>query len=98
MVCPENVSGPLYRGGMTEVNSIHAMPASPAADVRGIIAMTGNGANVPLRDLEYAVVDVETTGWTPEDAGITEIGAVRVRRGEIVAEFTSLVNPGTPVP
>ena len=60
--------------------------------------MAGNGAYVPLRDLEYAVIDVETTGWTPEDSGITEIGAVRVRRGEIVAEFTSLVNPGTPVP
>jgi DNA polymerase-3 subunit epsilon len=53
---------------------------------------------LPLPDLEYAVVDVETTGWTPDEADITEIGAVRVRRGEVVAEFTTLVNPGTPVP
>lgn len=51
-----------------------------------------------LADLEYVVVDVETTGWTPEDAAITEIGAVRVRQGAVVAEFASLVNPGTPLP
>ena len=55
-------------------------------------------ADTPLRDLEFTVVDVETTGWSPDEAGITEIGAVRVRGGEVVAEFTSLVNPGTPVP
>jgi DNA polymerase-3 subunit epsilon len=53
---------------------------------------------VPLAELEYTVVDVETTGFTPADCGITEIGAVRVRGGQVVAEFSSLVNPGTPVP
>jgi DNA polymerase-3 subunit epsilon len=51
-----------------------------------------------LADLDYAVVDVETTGLTPRDAGITEIGAVRVRQGAVVGEFTSLVNPGLPIP
>ncbi len=40
-------------------------------------------------------MDIETTGWAPEDAGITEIGAVRVHGGRVVAEFGSLVNPGT---
>jgi DNA polymerase-3 subunit epsilon len=55
-------------------------------------------ADVPLRDLSFTVVDVETTGWSPEEAGITEVGAVLLRRGDVVAEFTSLVNPGTPVP
>lgn len=56
------------------------------------------GAGTPLTDLEYAIVDVETTGWSPQEAAITEIGAVRMYRGDIVAEFTSLVNPGMPVP
>jgi len=51
-----------------------------------------------LADLDFTVVDVETTGWAPDDAGITEIGAVRVRGGRVVAEFESLVNPGRPVP
>jgi len=57
-----------------------------------------SAADALLRDLDFTVVDVETTGWSPDVAGITEIGAVRVRSGEVVAEFTSLVNPGTPVP
>jgi DNA polymerase-3 subunit epsilon len=56
------------------------------------------GGRRPLARLDYAVVDVETTGWAPVDSGITEIGAVRVRDGQVVAEFTSLVDPGTPVP
>ena len=61
-------------------------------------------AEVDLGLLEFAVVDLETTGWSPGQAAITEIGAVRVRagarRGEFVrqGEFASLVNPGTPVP
>src|ERR1700727_950956 len=54
--------------------------------------------SVPLADLDFTVVDVETTGWAPEDAGITEIGAVRVHGDTMIGEFGSLVNPGTPVP
>jgi DNA polymerase III subunit epsilon len=55
-------------------------------------------AGLRLCDLGFAVVDVETTGWSPGEAGITEIGAVLLRRGQVVAEFASLVNPGTLVP
>jgi DNA polymerase-3 subunit epsilon len=59
--------------------------------------------SAPLAEVDFTVVDVETTGWAPDDAAITEIGAVRVRGaylGEcrVIAEFSSLVNPGTPVP
>ncbi len=54
--------------------------------------------SVPLADLDFTVVDVETTGWAPEDADITEVGAVRVHGGTVIAEFGSLVNPGKPVP
>jgi len=53
---------------------------------------------VSLAELEFAVVDLETTGWSPEVAAITEIGAVRVRGGRRQGEFASLVNPGMPVP
>jgi DNA polymerase III epsilon subunit family exonuclease len=68
-----------------------------ADGVAGSAAGTVAG-RVPLPRLDYVVVDVETTGWAPADSGITEIGAVRVHGGQVVAEFTSLVNPGTPVP
>jgi DNA polymerase III subunit epsilon len=51
-----------------------------------------------LSEVEFVVVDLETTGWSPREAAITEIGAVRVRGGQRQGEFASLVNPGTPVP
>ena len=32
----------------------------------------------PLDEIDFVIVDVETTGWTPGEARITEIGAVRI--------------------
>jgi DNA polymerase III subunit epsilon len=51
-----------------------------------------------LRETTFLVVDLETTGGTPADCGITEIGAVKIRGGEELAEFATLVNPGQPMP
>src|SRR5581483_6198249 len=44
------------------------------------------------------VVDLETTGGSPSTAAITEIGAVKVRGGEVLGEFQTLVNPRTEIP
>jgi len=49
-------------------------------------------------EIEFAVIDLETTGWSPGAAAITEVAAVRVRGGRRQGEFASLVNPGVPVP
>jgi len=68
------------------------------APVRGAAEQRAAGRGAILSELEFTVVDVETTGWAPDEASITEIGAVRVRAGRLVAEFSSLVNPGMPVP
>ena len=51
-----------------------------------------------LAGLEIVIVDVETTGWLPDQAMITEIGAVRVSWGTPRAEFAALVNPGSAIP
>jgi DNA polymerase III subunit epsilon len=53
---------------------------------------------MPLRDVTFVVVDLETTGGSPATAGITEIGAVKVRGGEVLGEFQTLVNPGESIP
>ena len=48
----------------------------------------------PLREVTFVVLDLETTGGAPDGNGITEIGAVKVRGGEQLGEFATLVNPG----
>jgi DNA polymerase-3 subunit epsilon len=52
----------------------------------------------PLSEVTFVVVDLETTGGKPVDAGITEIGAVKVRGGEVIGEFQTFVDPGTSIP
>ena len=52
----------------------------------------------PFDQVDFAIVDLETTGWAPEEATITEIGAVLVCGGRVRAQFSSLVNPGTAIP
>lgn len=49
-----------------------------------------------LRD--YVVFDIETTGLHPDSAQVTEIGAVKVSSGQVIAEFSTLINPGILIP
>jgi DNA polymerase-3 subunit epsilon len=51
----------------------------------------------PLSEVTFCVVDLETTG-TGKESAITEIGAVKVRGGEVVGEFQTLINPGSHIP
>jgi DNA polymerase III epsilon subunit family exonuclease len=93
-----NVGTSPYRIHVTETYGSSAAVPDAAAAPGDPGAPAARAADALLRDLDFTVVDVETTGWSPDTAGITEIGAVRVRHGEVIAEFTSLVNPGRPVP
>ena len=85
-------------------------PALPAPDlVRGPVAEPGANAplaaqrsfdalGTPLAEVTFVVIDLETTGASPADCAITEIGAVRYRGGERLGTFQTLVNPGVPIP
>lgn len=52
----------------------------------------------PLHEVTFCVVDIETTGGTAADGGITEIGAARYRAGELLGTFQTFVNPGCTIP
>lgn len=51
-----------------------------------------------LSSISFVIVDLETSGGTPSDSAITEIGAVKVQGGEVLGEFQTLVNPLHPIP
>lgn len=51
-----------------------------------------------LFDTTLVVVDLETTGGSATNDRITEIGAVKIRGGEVLGEFATLVDPGLPIP
>ena len=53
----------------------------------------------PLSDVTFCIVDLETTGGSAKAGSkITEVGAVKVRGGEVLGEFQTLVNPDETIP
>jgi DNA polymerase III epsilon subunit family exonuclease len=63
------------------------------------VALSGPGPlDLPLEAAPFVVVDVETTGLRPGEARICEIGAVKLRGLEPIAEFQTLADPGRPLP
>ena len=53
---------------------------------------------LPLHEATFVVVDLETTGGDRQNDAVTEIGAVKVRGGEVLGEFATLVNPERGIP
>lgn len=51
-----------------------------------------------LAETTFVVVDLETTGGSAGQDAITEIGAVKVRGGEVLGELATLVDPKRSVP
>ncbi len=54
-------------------------------------------SQLPLEEAPFVVFDLETTGTSAKEGGITEFGAVKISRGEVVEEFSTLVNPEAPI-
>jgi DNA polymerase III subunit epsilon len=63
------------------------VPPVPASDLA-----------TPLHDVTFCVVDLETTGASPADCTITEVGAAKFQGGECLGTFQTLVNPGVAIP
>ncbi|MBQ1205984.1 MAG: PHP domain-containing protein, partial [Clostridia bacterium] len=47
---------------------------------------------------EFIIFDIETTGLSPKTCGITQIGALKYKHGDIIGEFSTFVDCGIPIP
>jgi DNA polymerase-3 subunit epsilon len=66
--------------------------------VAALLQPSFDDLSTPLYDVTFCVLDLETTGGSPRDCAITEIGAVKYRGGELLGTFQTLVDPGLPIP
>ncbi len=51
-----------------------------------------------LHEVTFVVIDLETTGGSAADCAITEVGAVKLRGGECLGTYQTLVDPGCAIP
>ena len=74
---------------------IYGVEAYLVDDLRRIV--NGDTAR-DIYSQTYVVFDLETTGFSPVNDDIIEIGAVKIRDGEIVDRFSTFVDPKRPIP
>lgn len=61
-------------------------------------SMTRGGQTSLAGELDYVVIDIETTGFDPSRDRIIEIGAVRARGDEILETLETYIDPCCPIP
>ena len=76
------------------IKVIYGVEAYLVDDLKNVVL---NSKNQDFQDT-YIVFDIETTGLYAGRDRITEIGAVKVVKGEIVDQYSTFVNPGIPIP
>lgn len=79
---------------------MRAPPVPPATPTPAPVAVQArfDDLGTPLHEVTFTVIDLETTGGSPDKCAITEIAALRCRGGELLGTFSTLVNPGTTIP
>ena len=73
---------------------IYGLEAYFVNDTASALYGSYNGA----MDDEMIVFDIETTGLSTQTCKLTEIGAVRIRGGEVIDRFDTFVDPEMPIP
>lgn len=63
-----------------------------------LIDLTRAGVGVDLAEVPLLFLDVETTGFSPARDRIVEISLVKMRGGEIIGSFETLIDPERPIP
>ncbi len=82
------------KGEKLDFKVIYGVEAYLVDDIKTIVT---DSAGQSL-DATYVVFDIETTGFSATYDKIIEIGAVRVKKGQITERFSEFINPKRPIP
>jgi len=95
----------LFATPVSMISFDHSVPSPPlpippvaSADARASHQRSFDELGTPLFDVTFCVVDLETTGTSAQLCGITEIGAVKIKGGEFIGTFQTMINPGSVIP
>ncbi|MBD5429024.1 PolC-type DNA polymerase III [Lactobacillus sp.] len=84
-----------YSGGKKEGIKILYGYEANMIDDHALLVL--NPAEMDYRDREYVIFDVETTGLSSVYDTIIEIGAVKMKNGEVIERFDKFINPHHPL-
>ena len=88
-----------YNKGKDEKDKFKALYGTELVMVDDNVDIVIRPNNLKLLDQTYVVFDFETTGFNAGGAdSIIEIGAVKMKDGEILERYDELINPGRPLP
>ncbi len=77
-----------------DIKIIYGVEAYMINDKKEIVNGNLNGRKFD----DFVVFDIETTGLSPKNSKITEIGAIKIINGEIAESYSQLINPGVAIP
>ncbi|MFR5029220.1 MAG: exonuclease domain-containing protein [Coprococcus sp.] len=82
-----------HKGTQKDFKIIYGVEGYFVDDLKDLVK---NSRNQSL--IRICVFDIETTGLSKKHNKIIEIGAVKVKDGEVVDTFSEFINPGVPIP
>ncbi len=89
---------PVIRGSMIWLLGLLLTAFGADATAKPRVAARLPGPNTRVSNVTFVAFDLETTGLSPSNDRIVEIGAVKFRNGKVVEQKSWLVNPGRGIP
>ncbi|MBO4453092.1 MAG: PolC-type DNA polymerase III [Clostridia bacterium] len=80
------------------VKPIYGVEGYLVDDTARAVFRCDDPGSINLSESTFTIFDIETTGLSFRSCGITQIGALKYKDGEVIGEFSTFVNPGMPIP
>ncbi len=80
------------------VKPIYGIEGYLVDDTARAVYRYDDNLKITFDNSEFIIFDIETTGLSPTNCGITQIGALKYKNGDIIGEFGTFVDCGKPIP